>query len=210
MTESEIKALHDPGVRERLLDAAIALFARKGYAATSVREIVEAAGVTKPVLYYHFHSKEGIFQALANLAVTAHDEVIAQVRRTPGTPTQKIILLCDLVFALVQENRDVVRVLDSVYYGPTEGSPPFDFTRLHDVFADALTAFVTAAVQAGELRDEDIESMTLALLGGFLIAKICATSPPECESMDLAGMRRITSMILDGLRAPASEQGEKS
>ena len=38
--------------KERILIAAATLFANKGYAGTSVREIVEAAGVTKPTLYY--------------------------------------------------------------------------------------------------------------------------------------------------------------
>ncbi|MCE1227092.1 MAG: TetR/AcrR family transcriptional regulator, partial [Geobacteraceae bacterium] len=48
-------------VRQRLLDAALQLFSTKGYAATSVRELVEAAGVTKPVLYYYFKNKEGLY-----------------------------------------------------------------------------------------------------------------------------------------------------
>ncbi len=54
----------DVAVRERLLACATALFARRGYASTTVREIVAAAGVTKPVLYYYFRSKEGIFLEL--------------------------------------------------------------------------------------------------------------------------------------------------
>jgi len=37
---------------QRLLDAALTLFAEKGYEAASVREIIEATGVTRPVLYY--------------------------------------------------------------------------------------------------------------------------------------------------------------
>ncbi|MBW2208934.1 MAG: helix-turn-helix transcriptional regulator, partial [Deltaproteobacteria bacterium] len=48
--------------RAVLLEAATALFAQKGYAGTSVREIVERAGVTKPVLYYYFENKEGLFR----------------------------------------------------------------------------------------------------------------------------------------------------
>jgi len=40
--------------KERLLETAIGMFAEKGYAGTSVREIVEQAGVSKPVLYYYF------------------------------------------------------------------------------------------------------------------------------------------------------------
>ncbi len=51
----------DSSVRQRLLRAASDLFAQKGYAATTVREIVAAVGVTKPVLYYYFGSKEGLY-----------------------------------------------------------------------------------------------------------------------------------------------------
>ena len=51
-------------VRQRLMDSAVLLFTTRGYAATSVREIVEMAGVTKPALYYHFDSKEGIYLAI--------------------------------------------------------------------------------------------------------------------------------------------------
>ncbi len=50
--------------RDRILDAALALFAEKGYEATSMREIAEQLGMTKPALYYHFDSKEDIVRAL--------------------------------------------------------------------------------------------------------------------------------------------------
>ena len=50
--------------RERLLQAAMHLFASKGYAAASVRDIVNAAGVTAPSLYHHFGNKEGLFLAV--------------------------------------------------------------------------------------------------------------------------------------------------
>ena len=51
----------EPCVKERVVASAIRLFCEKGYEATSVREIVDAAGVTKPVLYYYFKNKEGLF-----------------------------------------------------------------------------------------------------------------------------------------------------
>ena len=46
------------------MNAAMELFARKGYTGSSIREICQAAGVTKPVLYYHFRSKEQLYQEL--------------------------------------------------------------------------------------------------------------------------------------------------
>ena len=50
--------------REQLLEVALEVFARAGYHATSMNEVAEAAGVTKPVLYQHFESKRELYQAL--------------------------------------------------------------------------------------------------------------------------------------------------
>jgi AcrR family transcriptional regulator len=50
--------------REQLLDVAVQVFARSGYHDTSMNDVAEAAGVTKPVLYQHFESKRDLFQAL--------------------------------------------------------------------------------------------------------------------------------------------------
>jgi len=209
MTEPDIhQVLVDPGARERLLRAATVLFARKGYAATTVREIVEAAGVTKPVLYYYFHSKEGLFQALCGLAIAAHDGVLEEIRQAPGTPTEKIRLLFDRVFALIQENVEMVRVLDAVYYGPPDASPPFDFERLHGAFHLALRRFVEEGIACGELQPGDAEIMALALLGGWVIAKATSTSCHQ-HGLGAEGMQRVTDLILDGLRAGGTGQGEK-
>jgi AcrR family transcriptional regulator len=50
--------------REQLLDVALEVFARAGYHDTSMNDVADAAGVTKPVLYQHFESKRELFQAL--------------------------------------------------------------------------------------------------------------------------------------------------
>ncbi|MDO9557707.1 MAG: helix-turn-helix domain-containing protein [Coriobacteriia bacterium] len=53
-----------PGRKGEILDAAVAIFADKGYDAGSMREIAERVGVTEPALYRHFTSKEDLFLAL--------------------------------------------------------------------------------------------------------------------------------------------------
>ncbi|MHB8077665.1 MAG: TetR/AcrR family transcriptional regulator [Candidatus Krumholzibacteriia bacterium] len=206
MTEPALRALADPGARERLLRAASVLFARKGYAATTVREIVEAAGVTKPVLYYYFRSKEGLFQDLSGLAIAAHDALLEEIRQAPGTPTEKIRLLFDRVFALIEANVDVVRMLDAVYYGPPESSPPFDFDKLYGAFHRHLRRFVEEGVACGELRAGDAEIMTLALLGGWVIAVDTTTCCHE-HGLGAGGVARVRELILDGLRAGGRGQG---
>jgi AcrR family transcriptional regulator len=53
-----------PARREQLLATALEVFARQGFHATSMNDVAEAAGVTKPVLYQHFDSKRELYLAL--------------------------------------------------------------------------------------------------------------------------------------------------
>ena len=50
--------------RERILQAAEVLFDRQGYANTTMEQIVQQLGVTKPYVYYYFHNKQEIFETL--------------------------------------------------------------------------------------------------------------------------------------------------
>jgi len=58
---------------DRILKSALELFSDKGYEATSVREICEAAGITKPTLYHFYGSKEGVYRALVEGALERHE-----------------------------------------------------------------------------------------------------------------------------------------
>jgi AcrR family transcriptional regulator len=61
---SACAATEDTPTRQRILDAALELFARQGYAATSVRELARAVGLRESSLYNHFAGKEAILHAL--------------------------------------------------------------------------------------------------------------------------------------------------
>jgi len=202
-------------MRDRLFEAALKLFARKGYHATSVREIVEAAGVTKPVLYYWFRSKDGVFRHLMAEAVATHRAVLAEVQAAGGPASERILVLGERVMALVAENEDAVRVLDSVYYGPREGSPAVDFTALYGEFDAYLHGLVAEAVASGEFRDDDLEGMHHALLGAFLICKVTmyeasSAGCPACGDMEAHDVRRIMRVAMDGMwaKGPVREAHE--
>lgn len=62
--------MSNPTGREAILEAARDLFTTKGFAATAVREVCRAADVSPPVLYYHFGSKDGLFEAVVKDTLT--------------------------------------------------------------------------------------------------------------------------------------------
>src|SRR3954452_12701243 len=71
------------------------LFATQGYEATSVRMIVEAAGVTKPTLYYHFGSKEGLAQALLTLPMSQLAQRMRSILEEPGDPIDALVQIVE-------------------------------------------------------------------------------------------------------------------
>ena len=62
--------------RSNILSCALRLFATRGYDAVGVQEIVEAAGITKPTLYYFYESKEGIYRALLHSTLDEFGSIV--------------------------------------------------------------------------------------------------------------------------------------
>ncbi|MDY6850759.1 MAG: TetR/AcrR family transcriptional regulator [Thermodesulfobacteriota bacterium] len=122
-----MKGLHlqkgEPSARERVQKAAIELFAENGYAGTSVREIVAGAGVTKPVLYYYFGSKEGLFQSILEDAANLHRGIVEEVLQGSGDALDRFIRLFDRVYQDVHEHWDIFRMVHSLIYSPPQGAP---------------------------------------------------------------------------------------
>ena len=75
--------------RAQILDAALALFSRQGYRATSMREIADKAGVSTGSVYHHFKDKETIFRALLDVywqAIEDPDFPVNRALRTGSFP----------------------------------------------------------------------------------------------------------------------------
>jgi AcrR family transcriptional regulator len=196
---------HESSARGRLMTAAIALFAEKGYAAATVREIVAAAGVTKPVLYYHFGNKEGIFLAMMREAVAEFETVATAALTAGGTAPERILRFFDSLFALVLEHLDAMRVLDAIYYGPPQGAPFFDFEAIHQRFIETLTALVRDGMAVGELRAGDPEDVAWALVGPFEVVRGMSLCHPEME-FGRARLARLVRVVFDGVvNGPAKE-----
>jgi AcrR family transcriptional regulator len=189
-------------VRERLLTAATAIFAQKGYAVSTVREIVAAAGVTKPALYYYFQNKEGIYLELMHATLLQFEELISAARLEQGAAGERILLLCDRLLVRLLENIDVARVMYSIYYGPPQSTPAFDCHIFHFKFRDAVRELIGEGIQEKEFRSGNVEDMTWAVLAAINIAIEVELCHPEM-SLGREGLRRLLSLILDGLRTPA-------
>ena len=198
----------DIAVRNRLLSAATELFSRKGYSATTTREIVAAAGVTKPVLYYYFRNKEGIYLELIRGAFAKFDDLLDASRHERGSAIKRLLRLSDRVFALFMENIEVARLMYSIYYGPHQGAPFFDFDTYHLKFQDTIHQLVKEGMRQGEFHKGNAESMMWAILGAVNVAMEVQLCHPEV-GMERKKISQILKLILQGISTKRARQEEK-
>jgi AcrR family transcriptional regulator len=130
-------------VARHIARAAARLFAERGYDATSVREIVEAAGVAKPTLYYYFRSKEGLAQALitvplSNLTATLQ-RIVSQVE-DPITCLEQVI---DAQYNFCREDPDRGRFIYALLFGPLGSEVASEL----EPFKESLSGWTDAAVR---------------------------------------------------------------
>ncbi len=195
----------DNVVRERLLEAATKLFARKGYAATSTREIVAEGRVTKPVLYYYFGSKEGIYLELVRKAFREFKDVVERSVTGPGSVEKKLVRLCEHVFDLALREIEVVRLVYAFYYGPPQGAPFFDFDAVQQTLFQVIERLVIEGMQKKELRKGKAEEITWAIFGALNVTIENELCHPERE-FGKEGLRRILRLLFRGI---STEDGKR-
>lgn len=192
----------DPSARARLLQAAVEVFNRKGYAASSVREIVEAAGVTKPVLYYYFGSKEGLLLALLNRAVADLKAAIAGADTGSGSARDRVRGVCSAVYRMVRAQCSELRFSHAVYFSASELVPTFDFQVFDRILVGAFEQIVRDGIDAGELRPAAPEDMARPFLGVLMLC-IDQEMHHGGGPLDEAGFHRVIDLVFDGLCRPA-------
>jgi AcrR family transcriptional regulator len=75
---------HRPSRREEIIDTAIAVFGREGYAAASVEDIAQESGVAATAIYYHFGGKEELFNQALRTALDRISEAAYAARQSHG------------------------------------------------------------------------------------------------------------------------------
>jgi AcrR family transcriptional regulator len=185
-------------VRRRLLDSAAGLFSSKGYAATTVREIVERAGVTKPVLYYYFRSKEGIYLALMREPLEQFVALLDATMAEEGTAGERLARLCLRAYGIFVEHLDLARVMYAIYYGPPQGAPFVDFDAFHLRFQEAILRVLEEGIRRREFRKGDARDMMWAVVGAVNVAMELELCRPE-QSVGGRGIERMLGIIFHGI-----------
>lgn len=155
---------------ELILEEAAELFAQKGFAATSIREIAEAAGVTKPTLYYHFENKDGLIREIVAACMGAfRAEFDDGAEADEGPLRDELEAFTAGIIGFAKTHPAMVRLVCRLQnHAPRE--------ILHDLEAvwerDAarMAARFERAIERGELTSRDPRLLVHIFFGGVLSA----------------------------------------
>ena len=194
--------------RDRLVAAALNQFTRSGYAATSVRELCEAAGVTKPVLYYYFKSKEGLYLEIMNGIGQLFDQRVAELSCSTGTVRQRLIHFFTGMFDGASENLSVIKLAYMIFFGPPQGAPFVDFHRFFDQMLAITESLIAEGIEQGELVECNRNALAWTLVGSFQTIQeeqICRNE----ARIGREGLIAVFNLILDGVGTDASRRARK-
>lgn len=152
--------------RDKILDAALNVFAAKGYHDSRMDEIVDASGASKGSIYFHFPNKERLFLALvdqfANLLERRVREAIAQEQE--GMARVRVALV-----AIVETFGRYRRPAKLLLIQAVGLGSPFEQKRqeINDRFARLIGSYLQEAVAAGEIDRIDVEVVSYAWMGAI-------------------------------------------
>lgn len=196
-----------------IIEAAMAVFAERGFAAARLEEIARRAGVSKGALYLYFETKEEIFRAVVDQAIAPNIEAVrAMVAAHPGPLADLLRLVAQRVGTLM-ETLPVGGVIKMVI-AEAGNFPALARVWHEDLVAHilgALTDAIRAAQGRGEVRPGDPRVYALEIIAPMLVGLIWRETfvPVGAAPFDLPAVaRQHVETMIEGMKARDLSQGE--
>jgi TetR/AcrR family fatty acid metabolism transcriptional regulator len=139
--------------RDRILDAAVRVFARKGFHATRVSEVAKAAGVADGTIYLYFDSKDALLVSLFEHRVQRLLTFLETQLPAVGSAAQKLARIVEVQLGLLEDERDLAEVVTVILRQSTKlmkehAAPKFT------AYLDAIAAVIAEGQARGEIRKD--------------------------------------------------------
>jgi AcrR family transcriptional regulator len=152
-------------VTSELLDKATELFAEKGYESTSLLDIANALGISRPALYNYVSSKEELLSMLVEQVSHGMAVVLANLTlREDLSPTEKLVDVVALLVRQRAEHPDQFRILDRSETVLPEPAGTAHREAKRKILREIVTV-IEAGIDRGEFRKVDARTTALSLLG---------------------------------------------
>lgn len=152
-------------IENEIYEHATRLFADRGFAGTTLQDIADALGVTRPALYYYFKSKDEILAKLVHeITETSAEDLHEIARQDPASATVKLRAIAYSTASRIAVHADRFRLLVM-----SEAELPQEIARAHlEARRAVLAVFIDVleeGIRSGEFRPIDARTAALGILG---------------------------------------------
>lgn len=185
MEEPANSSLRDAEVRDRIFAAALRHFSQKGYAATSLREISLDAQTTKPMIYYYFGSKEGLYGSIVG-QILEEVALFIDERLCPGSPLpQQLMAYCEAYLDNFLEQEEIIALVLREVFG-LGGAPMAAFSvALAERVRHPLDEILRQGIADGIFAHTHVVACSTAILGVlnmFILSHVFGGTPIDRET----------------------------
>ncbi|GMV93767.1 MAG: hypothetical protein AMXMBFR82_35450 [Candidatus Hydrogenedentota bacterium] len=191
---------------KRLLASALGLFSEKGYEGTSIREIIERAGVTRPVLYYYFENKEHLFRRLVETWFAELVEDMDRVQVGVVGYRERLKVLIWNIFEHAEGSPTVVRLIFHTFFAPRHQAPKLDKDALWESRFTRIKSIMQEGVESGDFAGHDPDSLAMTFCGMMDMHIMTKINRPHMELSKELG-ETIVDIFLDGARKRVTGPG---
>ena len=191
---------------QEILDAALACFAEKGFAAARMDDIAERAGVTKGTIYLYFENKDAVFKALVRESIGAQiAHVIESIRAYEGS-SRDLLRNAVTMIAHFAATSDRV-VLPKIIVAEVGNFPElarFYREEIIDKGLGAMTSVIARGVERGEFRDVNPDHVARMMIAPILLSIFWRTTFAQFDSEPydyLAFLKSHLDILLRGIAA---------
>jgi AcrR family transcriptional regulator len=188
--------------RARILRAAAHLYTTRGYEATSIREIAAAAGITKPLVHYHFGSKEHLYSTLLRESIDGCRTSILEIRAQDLAPDARLHALLKAQFDRAREAPEIVAFANQVLTMPAMPPLGFDYRSAGRELFELYVGFIADGQACGAFRAVDARAVvvmaiaTVTMYVSAVLAGSLPAVPPRVEDT-------VCDLLLRGVATPA-------
>ena len=193
-------------IRDQLIERAATLFAERGFSRTSLQDVADAMGLSRPAVYHYVASKEAILEALVTEASVSNAESLLALREQVGLSSEERLREAIRGMALRSAHRPIQfrLLITSVAYLPPDVAATHE--RAKREVLDHLTAIVADAVRSGTFRQMDERLVAFGLIG--MVLWIPLWYQPGGRSSPEQVAEEFVRLALDGLKRPDSRHAE--
>jgi len=187
--------------RRRIIEAAIHVFARKGYFAARVSYIAKKAGVADGTIYLYFRNKEDILVRLFDEVMSEHVVQAREAGRALPSAAERLRAIAERHLTVLGENRDLAVVFQVELRQSTHFMERFTASWLHDYF-ELLDEVMEEGQRDGSLRADINRKLAAKMLFGALDETVTSwlLAEKRYSLKDLAGP--VVDLFLRGAAVP--------